>query len=69
MRQARCWLGGMETDEQQIFGLGLTAGVILAIHNYGWDIHVWDLPPEDNISSRKVRAVNSMAPPLVFDID
>ncbi|KFY97576.1 hypothetical protein V498_01998 [Pseudogymnoascus sp. VKM F-4517 (FW-2822)] len=37
-----------------IVGLGLTAGVILAIHNYGWDIHVWDLPPEDNISSRKV---------------
>ncbi|KFX91855.1 hypothetical protein O988_04425 [Pseudogymnoascus sp. VKM F-3808] len=37
-----------------VFGLGLTAGVILAIHNYGWDIHVWDLPPEDSISSRMV---------------
>ncbi|KFY40914.1 hypothetical protein V494_03269 [Pseudogymnoascus sp. VKM F-4513 (FW-928)] len=52
--QAQGWLGGMETNEQQIFGLGLTAGVILAIHNYGWDIHVWDLPPEDSITSRKV---------------
>ncbi|KFY22945.1 hypothetical protein V493_06213 [Pseudogymnoascus sp. VKM F-4281 (FW-2241)] len=37
-----------------IVGLGLTAGVILAIHNYGFDIHVWDLPPEDSITSRKV---------------
>ncbi|KFZ07394.1 hypothetical protein V501_06489 [Pseudogymnoascus sp. VKM F-4519 (FW-2642)] len=37
-----------------IVGLGLTAGVILAIHNYGWDIHVWDLPPKDSITSRKV---------------
>ena len=69
LRQARGWFGGMETDEQQIFGLGLTAGVILAIHNYGWDIHVWDLPPEDNISSRKVCAVNSIGPPLIFSMD
>ncbi|OBT73179.1 hypothetical protein VF21_07910 [Pseudogymnoascus sp. 05NY08] len=37
-----------------IVGLGLTAGVILAIHDYGWDIHVWDLPPKDSITSRKV---------------
>ncbi|OBT66477.1 hypothetical protein VE03_03675 [Pseudogymnoascus sp. 23342-1-I1] len=37
-----------------IVGLGLTTSVILAIHNYGWDIHVWDLPSEDSITSRKV---------------
>ncbi|ELR02965.1 hypothetical protein VC83_00232 [Pseudogymnoascus destructans] len=37
-----------------IVGLGLTVGVILAINNYGWDIHVWDLPQEDSVTSRKV---------------
>lgn len=34
--------------------MGLTASVILAIKQYGWDIHVWDLPPKDMVTSRKV---------------
>ncbi|OBT65039.1 hypothetical protein VE03_05252 [Pseudogymnoascus sp. 23342-1-I1] len=37
-----------------VFAMGLTASVILAIKQYGWDIHVWDLPPSDMVTSRKI---------------
>ncbi|ELR07913.1 hypothetical protein VC83_06540 [Pseudogymnoascus destructans] len=37
-----------------VFAMGLTAGVLLAIERYGWDIHVWDLPPKDLVVSRMV---------------
>ncbi|KFY36082.1 hypothetical protein V494_05344 [Pseudogymnoascus sp. VKM F-4513 (FW-928)] len=36
------------------FAMGLTASVLLAIKRYGWDIHVWDLPPSDMVTSRKI---------------
>lgn len=32
----------------------MTASVILAINQYGWDVHIWDLPAIDLIISRKV---------------
>ncbi|OBT72139.1 hypothetical protein VF21_08774 [Pseudogymnoascus sp. 05NY08] len=37
-----------------VFAMGLTASVILAIRRYGWDIHVWDLPPKDMVTSRMI---------------
>ncbi|KFZ05810.1 hypothetical protein V501_07999 [Pseudogymnoascus sp. VKM F-4519 (FW-2642)] len=37
-----------------VFAMGLTASVMLAIKRYGWDIHVWDLPPKDMVTSRMI---------------
>ncbi|OBT60383.1 hypothetical protein VE03_10896 [Pseudogymnoascus sp. 23342-1-I1] len=37
-----------------IFAIGLSGSVILAIRQYGWDVHIWDLPPKDTITSRKI---------------
>ncbi|KFY16371.1 hypothetical protein V491_05354 [Pseudogymnoascus sp. VKM F-3775] len=41
-----------------IFVMGLTASVIMAIKQYGWDIHIWDLPPADRVMSRKIAWVS-----------
>ncbi|KFY25173.1 hypothetical protein V493_04777 [Pseudogymnoascus sp. VKM F-4281 (FW-2241)] len=37
-----------------VFAMGLTASVILALKQYGWDVHVWDLPRKDMVTSRKI---------------
>ncbi|RDL34719.1 Uncharacterized protein BP5553_07847 [Venustampulla echinocandica] len=37
-----------------MFAVGLTVGVVLAMQNYGWDVHIWDLPPRNQVISRKV---------------
>ncbi|KFX99791.1 hypothetical protein O988_03649 [Pseudogymnoascus sp. VKM F-3808] len=37
-----------------VFAMGLTASVLLAIKQYGWDVHVWDLPPKDMVTSRQI---------------
>ncbi|KFY86619.1 hypothetical protein V500_07512 [Pseudogymnoascus sp. VKM F-4518 (FW-2643)] len=41
-----------------VFAMGLTATVILAIQRYGWNVHVWDLPPSDMVTSRKISWVS-----------
>jgi hypothetical protein len=38
----------------------LTAAVILATQNYGWDVHIWDLPPQDAVSSRLVSWISQV---------
>ena len=38
----------------QLFGAGVTTCVVLASSKYGWDIHIWDVPPSKGIPSRQV---------------
>lgn len=48
-----CKLDDWVMAAAMVFGIGVTVTVILASQLYGWDIHVWDLKPDQMIRGRQ----------------
>lgn len=44
----------MALIDVQTFGIGVTVAVILAVQNFGWNKHIWDVPLGQDVHGRQI---------------